>query len=64
MQAAKAVGAVVSFEMARQLQADDVILLHDADFYSAHDSHRRTAQALPVIIAELKCRGVATVLPA
>ena len=43
--------------------AGDVILLHDADFYSARDSHRRTAEALELILADLTGRGVATVLP-
>jgi peptidoglycan/xylan/chitin deacetylase (PgdA/CDA1 family) len=46
----------------REVQAGDVILLHDADFYSSHHSHRRTAQALPVIIEELRGRGLGTVL--
>ncbi|MDQ6803725.1 MAG: polysaccharide deacetylase family protein, partial [Actinomycetota bacterium] len=41
----------------------DVILLHDADFYSSRRSHRRTAQALPLVIAELKRRELGTVLP-
>lgn len=41
----------------------DVILLHDADFYSARGSHRRTASALALIAAELKRRKVGTVLP-
>jgi peptidoglycan/xylan/chitin deacetylase (PgdA/CDA1 family) len=41
----------------------DVILLHDADFYSARSSHRRTAAALALIAAELKRRKVGTVLP-
>jgi hypothetical protein len=40
----------------------DVILLHDADFYSAQNSHQRTAQALPAIISELRRRGLGTVL--
>jgi hypothetical protein len=40
-----------------------VILLHDADFYSARDSHLRTAEALELIVAELKLREIATVLP-
>jgi peptidoglycan/xylan/chitin deacetylase (PgdA/CDA1 family) len=43
--------------------AGDVILLHDADFYSARNSHRHTAQALSVIIAELSRRRLDTVLP-
>ena len=42
----------------------DVILLHDADFYSSRDSHRRTTKALPLVIAELKRRELGTVLPA
>jgi peptidoglycan/xylan/chitin deacetylase (PgdA/CDA1 family) len=41
----------------------DVILLHDADFYSARGSHLRTAQALGLILAELGSRGIGTVLP-
>jgi peptidoglycan/xylan/chitin deacetylase (PgdA/CDA1 family) len=41
----------------------DVILLHDADFYSASGSHRHTAQALPGIIDRLRGLGHATVLP-
>jgi peptidoglycan-N-acetylglucosamine deacetylase len=47
----------------RDLAAGDVILLHDADFYSARDSYRRTAEALPEIINELKRLGLDTVLP-
>jgi peptidoglycan/xylan/chitin deacetylase (PgdA/CDA1 family) len=34
----------------RDLQAGDVILLHDADWYSAGGSHRRTAAAVPLIL--------------
>jgi hypothetical protein len=45
------------------LRARDVILLHDADFYSSRDSHRRTAEALKIILRELKARELATVLP-
>jgi peptidoglycan/xylan/chitin deacetylase (PgdA/CDA1 family) len=41
----------------------DVILLHDADFYSARDSHRRTVAALELITAELTRRKLDTVLP-
>ncbi len=47
----------------RSVIAGDVILLHDADFYSARDSHRRTAAALELITAELKRRKLDTVLP-
>lgn len=41
----------------------DVILLHDADFYSARNSHRRTAEALSLIVRELDRRGLGTALP-
>jgi hypothetical protein len=41
-----------------------VILLHDADFYSARNSHRRTVAALRLIIAELARLEIGTVLPA
>ena len=41
----------------------DVILLHDADFYSSHNSHRRTAAALELILSELRRRKICTVLP-
>jgi peptidoglycan-N-acetylglucosamine deacetylase len=46
----------------RGLIAGDVILLHDADFYSARDSHRRTAAALKHILTELERRKLDTVL--
>ena len=44
------------------LKPGDVILLHDADFYSAPGSHRRTAQALELILRQLHARGLGTVL--
>ncbi len=47
----------------RGLIAGDVILLHDADFYSARDSHRRTALAVELITTELTRRRLGTVLP-
>jgi peptidoglycan/xylan/chitin deacetylase (PgdA/CDA1 family) len=37
----------------RDLTAGDVILLHDADWYSAPGSHRRTAAALPMVLEAL-----------
>jgi peptidoglycan-N-acetylglucosamine deacetylase len=45
------------------LTPGDVILLHDADFYSSRDSHKRTVQALRLIVTLLKEREVGTVLP-
>jgi peptidoglycan/xylan/chitin deacetylase (PgdA/CDA1 family) len=46
-----------------RLLPGDVILLHDADFYSAKDSHRRTVAALSLILAELNRSKIGTVLP-
>ena len=43
------------------LKDGDVILLHDADFYSSKRSHRRTAAALPQIIKMLKSAELDTV---
>jgi peptidoglycan/xylan/chitin deacetylase (PgdA/CDA1 family) len=45
------------------LRPGDVILLHDADFYSSADSHRRTAEALKLMVRELKLQKIGTVLP-
>lgn len=53
----------ISTRATRTLTESGVILLHDADFYSAKRSHERTVQALPLILAELKRRELATVLP-
>ncbi len=47
----------------RSVIAGDVILLHDADFYSARYSHRRTVAALAAILSELQRRKLDTVLP-
>ena len=41
----------------------DVILLHDADFYSSPGCHRQTARALQMILGTLESREIATVLP-
>lgn len=45
------------------LNAGDVILLHDADFYSSKGSHQRTVRALTLIVRELKRQKIGTVLP-
>src|SRR3954468_1794489 len=39
----------------------DVLLLHDADHYSARDSHLRTAAALPLVLDELERRNLRSV---
>jgi peptidoglycan/xylan/chitin deacetylase (PgdA/CDA1 family) len=41
--------------------AGDVLLLHDADHYSARDSWRRTVRALPQILDALGGRGLRSV---
>jgi peptidoglycan-N-acetylglucosamine deacetylase len=43
------------------IEAGDVVLLHDADYYSAPGSWVRTAAALPLILTELESRGLKTV---
>ncbi|HUY59555.1 MAG TPA: polysaccharide deacetylase family protein [Solirubrobacteraceae bacterium] len=43
------------------LRAGDVILLHDADFYSSQRSYQRTAAALPMILETLKSAELGTV---
>jgi peptidoglycan/xylan/chitin deacetylase (PgdA/CDA1 family) len=40
------------------IEAGDVVLLHDADYYSARGSWVRTAAALPLILTELESRGL------
>ncbi len=40
-----------------------VLLLHDADDYSAPDSWRRTVAALPAVIETMRSRGLEAVLP-
>jgi peptidoglycan-N-acetylglucosamine deacetylase len=47
----------------RDLHPGDVILLHDADFYSSKGSHERTVAALKLIVRELKRQKIGTVLP-
>jgi peptidoglycan/xylan/chitin deacetylase (PgdA/CDA1 family) len=47
----------------RNIAEGNIILLHDADFYSSRGSHERTAEALPIILRELKARKIGTVLP-
>ena len=51
--------------IARKLTATsapgDVLLLHDADYYSARDSWRRTVAALPLVLDELGRRNLRSV---
>jgi peptidoglycan/xylan/chitin deacetylase (PgdA/CDA1 family) len=43
-------------------RAGDILLLHDADYYSAPGSWVRTAAALPIILEELEVRGLGSML--
>jgi peptidoglycan-N-acetylglucosamine deacetylase len=45
----------------RELSKGDVILLHDADWYSSPGCHRSTAAATPLILEEIARRGLTTV---
>jgi peptidoglycan/xylan/chitin deacetylase (PgdA/CDA1 family) len=45
----------------RDLGAGDVLLLHDADHYSAPGSWRRTVAALPLVLDAIAAEGLATV---
>ncbi len=40
------------------IRPGDIVLLHDADFYSARNSWERTASALPRVLEELAMRGL------
>lgn len=55
--------ARIAHRVLRSLNSGDVILLHDADFYSAKSSHLRTAPALELVLAQLKSDGYGTFLP-
>jgi peptidoglycan/xylan/chitin deacetylase (PgdA/CDA1 family) len=53
----------IATRVTRDLHPGDVILLHDADFYSSKGSHERTVAALKLIVRELKRQKIGTVLP-
>jgi hypothetical protein len=42
----------------RSVADGDVILLHDADWYSSPGSHRRTGAAVPLVLEALRRRGL------
>jgi peptidoglycan-N-acetylglucosamine deacetylase len=54
----------IARRVTRGLVAGDVLLLHDADYYSAKRSHRRTAAALPETFRTLNAAGLGTVIHA
>jgi peptidoglycan/xylan/chitin deacetylase (PgdA/CDA1 family) len=51
----------IAHDTTRALSRGDVVLLHDADHYSAAGSWRRTAQALPRILDAMAARGLRAV---
>jgi len=54
---ARATPDTIARRATRDLAAGDVVLLHDADHYSAPDSWRRTVGALPAIVAAVEAIG-------
>src|SRR5439155_13109211 len=50
----------IAAKVTEDLQGGDVLLLHDADTYSAPGSHQRTAEALPRVLEEIERRGLDT----
>jgi peptidoglycan/xylan/chitin deacetylase (PgdA/CDA1 family) len=60
---ARATPASIAARVTDGVDAGAVLLLHDADDYSAPGSWRRTADALPRVLAELAERGLEPVAP-
>ncbi len=58
---ARATPGSIAAEATRAVVAGDVVLLHDADHYSAPGSWRATAAALPRILDALAARGLRAV---
>jgi peptidoglycan/xylan/chitin deacetylase (PgdA/CDA1 family) len=48
----------ITRRLVTDVRAGDILLLHDADYYSAPGSWVRTAAALPRILEELEARGL------
>jgi peptidoglycan/xylan/chitin deacetylase (PgdA/CDA1 family) len=55
---ARATPDSIARQVSAGARAGDVLLLHDADYYSARDSWVRTVAALPRILEELEMRGL------
>jgi peptidoglycan/xylan/chitin deacetylase (PgdA/CDA1 family) len=58
----RATPSSIAAEATAGLEAGDIVLLHDADYYSAPGSWARTAAALPRILDELEARGLTSML--
>jgi peptidoglycan-N-acetylglucosamine deacetylase len=59
--AARATPASIAAKVTEDLSGGDVLLLHDADWYSAEGSHRNTAAALPRVLDAIEARGLEAV---
>jgi peptidoglycan/xylan/chitin deacetylase (PgdA/CDA1 family) len=55
---ARASAESIAHRASAGIRAGDIVLLHDADYYSARGSWVRTAAALPAILEELERRGL------
>jgi peptidoglycan/xylan/chitin deacetylase (PgdA/CDA1 family) len=58
----RATAASIARRATARARAGDILLLHDADYYSAPGSWIRTAAALPIILEELEARGLKSML--
>jgi len=58
----RATPASIAGKATAAVRAGDILLLHDADYYSAPGSWIRTAAALPIILEELEGRGLKSML--
>lgn len=57
---AKATASSIARRCTADVRDGDVVLLHDADYYSAPDSWVRTVAALPAILEALESRGLSS----
>jgi peptidoglycan-N-acetylglucosamine deacetylase len=55
---ARASADSITRRLTTDVAAGDILLLHDADYYSARDSWVRTVAALPMILEALETRGL------
>jgi len=57
----EATASLIAARVTDGVRDGDVVLLHDADYYSAPGSWVRTVAALPIILEELDNRGLRTI---
>ena len=60
---ARATARSIADRLTRRLTAGDILLLHDADHYSAEGSWRRTVAALPRVLEAIERRGLRPAVP-